>query len=423
MTLVFALFCAALLGTARAGNGYRWAGLVYRNGGDNANHVQPLQLDLGEGTISPESDAVLISLLPEDAAKRLYSLSVDHQYRRKHPEHRPFRYSLFTAAGRRVRRVSDLWTMEELTTPWTECDADAGELETETEHAPVPRGLKSLCPGAEPDRLYLVPRYEHFVWPGVRVGHVRRIPLLRGGGEVEWTEMETLAMQPRVFYIDNFINDTEAAHLWELAEPLMEPSGLYGAERDEATRSSDQAWLFHENDPIVDAVSLRSSSLVHLPDYHGSWADVIQVIHYDEGAHYRYHLDWFDRHDYGQRPDLELGRNRFTTTLFYLDDVEAGGETGFPIADEHDATWSGNYFENCESGLTVKPKKGAAVLFYNLKAEGLMLGEGDERALHAGCDVVRGTKKAANLWTYNMQFDGNVDAWLEEGTTGAHEEL
>ncbi len=88
----------------------------------------------------------------------------------------------------------------------------------------------------------------------------------------------------------------------------------------------------------------------------------------------------------------------------YFNDVEEGGETIFPRADEFEAIWDYNHSQ-CERGLKVTPEKGSLVMFYNLKTEGHMLALGDvfePRSLHAGCDVVRGVKWASNKWYHNI---------------------
>ena len=61
----------------------------------------------------------------------------------------------------------------------------------------------------------------------------------------------------------------------------------------------------------------------------------------------------------------------------YLNDVEAGGATRFPVAD-----------------VTVPPRAGAAIAFRNLTADG----QPDPDSLHAGLPVERGEKWLATLW-------------------------
>lgn len=77
--------------------------------------------------------------------------------------------------------------------------------------------------------------------------------------------------------------------------------------------------------------------------------------------------------------------------LLYLTDSvdDAGGETGFPRGE----TLSGR-------GFKVKPKKGTALLFYNLLEDG----NGDDNALHVALPVITGEKWLANFWVWDPYF-------------------
>jgi prolyl 4-hydroxylase len=120
----------------------------------------------------------------------------------------------------------------------------------------------------------------------------------------------------------------------------------------------------------------------------------LQTLRYRIGEHYHTHHDYFDPKVFGAYNQAD-GRNRFITVLFYLTDVEEGGETAFPMAGDPRPLRS---YSDCSRGLRVRPQQGKAVIFYSLApAAGGSL-ELDEASWHAGCDVARGTKWGANFW-------------------------
>ena len=76
---------------------------------------------------------------------------------------------------------------------------------------------------------------------------------------------------------------------------------------------------------------------------------------------------------------------RIFTFIFYLNDVEEGGETAFPSI-----------------GLTVKPKKGAALLWHSTAIDDF--NKQHPGAFHESKDVIRGRKYAANTWIRLYDF-------------------
>eukprot|EP00163_Fabomonas_tropica_P000473 TRINITY_DN10288_c0_g1_i1.p1 TRINITY_DN10288_c0_g1~~TRINITY_DN10288_c0_g1_i1.p1 ORF type:complete len:493 (-),score=71.76 TRINITY_DN10288_c0_g1_i1:46-1524(-) len=284
--------------------------------------------------------------------------------------------------------------------------------------------LRTLDGVKDGDTLYLVPRGHWFMWPGVRVGHKTRISVTKHLGSAghkastKQVDIETVSMRPRAFVVPDFLEPGEADTIIELAKPNLEGSGLYGTQKHAATRNSDQAWLYDEEHPVVKRITTRIGDLVRIPQIatEPSMGDHLQVVHYDPMEHYRYHHDYFEKEQFGdKRPDIKVGRNRFITVIFYLSDVEEGGDTAFPLADERYKGWDMDYYADCHGALKVKPRKNSAMFFYNLLADGQQEGEGDFRSLHAGCDVKKGQKWMSNKWIYNKPWNGpNVDAWIQK---------
>lgn len=78
---------------------------------------------------------------------------------------------------------------------------------------------------------------------------------------------------------------------------------------------------------------------------------------------------------------------RILTFFLYLNDVEEGGET---------------VFTNLKN-VTVKPRKGRAVLWPNVYMDDLE--EVDDRTIHEARPVIKGMKYAANSWIHLYNVD------------------
>ncbi|KAG8333015.1 Prolyl 4-hydroxylase, alpha polypeptide [Homalodisca vitripennis] len=75
----------------------------------------------------------------------------------------------------------------------------------------------------------------------------------------------------------------------------------------------------------------------------------------------------------------DLDGNRLATFMIYMSDVGWGGHTVFP-----------------DLQISVRPKKGAALFWYNLHHDGTI----DYRMRHAACPVIVGTKWVLNKWLH-----------------------
>lgn len=223
-----------------------------------------------------------------------------------------------------------------------------------------------------------------------------------GGGFYDPASVTQLSSRPRAFLYSGFLSDTECDHLVSLAKGSMEKSMVADNDSGKSVasqaRTSSGTFLAKREDEIVSAIEKRVAAWTFLPEEN---AESLQVLRYETGQKYDAHFDYF--HD---RNNLKLGGQRVATVLMYLTDVKKGGETVFPDAEgSHlqykDETWS----ECSRSGLAVKPKKGDALLFFNLHVNATA----DTGSLHGSCPVIEGEKWSATKWIHVRSFDNPPD--------------
>ncbi|XP_055069353.2 transmembrane prolyl 4-hydroxylase [Misgurnus anguillicaudatus] len=193
-----------------------------------------------------------------------------------------------------------------------------------------------------------------------------------------------------------------------------------GVERSQLVRNSRHTWLYQGQGAhqVLQDLRKRVTRLTRLPSSLVELSEPLQVVRYDKGGHYHAHHDSGPVYPETACTHTRLAANttspfqtscRYITVLFYLNNVEEGGETTFPVADNRtyeEASLIQNDVDlldtrkHCDKGnLRVKPTKGTAVFWYNYLSDGRgWVGEQDEYSLHGGCVVTRGTKWVANNW-------------------------
>lgn len=144
-------------------------------------------------------------------------------------------------------------------------------------------------------------------------------------------------------------------------------------------------------------------------------------------------MDFWHPEFYNGYKEIELThgghRNRLSTVFWYISDA-IGGQTSFPkaVVDgspsnqcscsenmQCDTTCSSSNYNvkladsieyansldklnvECSTKLSVVPKRGKCIIFYNL----LPNGDGDAFSEHAACPVSEGTKWAVNKWVWS----------------------
>jgi len=252
-----------------------------------------------------------------------------------------------------------------------------------------------------PREVWALRGEELFVFPACHVGSSFLVPLPSVGPDA-FVNVTVSSTTPRVMTVDNFLSAEECNELIQAAKGKMAPStvssqGESGKSFREQSRTSSTAWMPPHSHSLAKKLYDRVSDLVGIPfgKHKHVVVEDLQVLRYEVDQHYHTHHDYFDpkmHHGFLQGD----GRNRFITVLFYLSDVDEGGETCFPMAGDPRPLHS---YSDCGRGLRVPPTAGKAVVFYSLMAKGQRIpGQLDESSWHSGCDVKKGTKWGANYW-------------------------
>ena len=105
-----------------------------------------------------------------------------------------------------------------------------------------------------------------------------------------------------------------------------------------------------------------------------------QVLHYQPGQSFDWHVDYFDPANPGHREPLASGGQRVVTALVWLNDDYNGGETAFVHGD-----------------LKAKGRKGDALLWANVTP----LGAPQPLSRHAGLPPTSGEKWVLSQWMRN----------------------
>jgi len=188
---------------------------------------------------------------------------------------------------------------------------------------------------------------------------------------------------PRVLMWENFLTPEECDHIIERSKPEFERSAVANPDRNNnkdaelskvnSVRTSSGAWISKkDSDEVIKKFVRRVSVWSELPVKNG---EDVQVLRYEVGQEYKTHYDFFDPVHFQQY--LENGGQRIASVLCFLNDVPVGGHTEFP-----------------KKKISVKPKKGSAILWYNAFLNGTL----DRNSEHGGRPVMEGEKYVAVQW-------------------------
>lgn len=180
--------------------------------------------------------------------------------------------------------------------------------------------------------------------------------------------------QPLVVVIHQLLEDEECKAVIKSCEGRLEKSKIRTENANNNIRTSSSMFFEKKENKTIEKIEEITSQVMCIGKDFG---EGIQVLNYKPGEQFKAH------HDYFKEGTKSAENNRISTLIMYLNDVEEGGETTFPLLD-----------------ISVSPKKGDAIYFeYFYNNQRL-----NELTLHTGNPVLKGEKWAATQWMHKRKY-------------------
>ena len=227
-------------------------------------------------------------------------------------------------------------------------------------------------------------------------------------------KLEVAHFKPFIGLFHDFLYDSEMDHFINYSLNRLNVSEV-GAGKGNR-RISETAWLldttfqYPDNnfmdlpfqvlkyERVLDGtskkVSLRISWATKLEAAKPLSREPYQIVNYGPGGLYSTHLDAFNESDWHVDHVGRSTGDRIITVMGYMSHVRAGGRTVFPSL-----------------GVTVKPERGMAVVWFNTKDDG----QADALTHHGGCPVVIGSKWITNKWLHQFDQFNEYPCSIKEG--------
>ncbi|QOI90270.1 putative prolyl 4-hydroxylase [Pyramimonas orientalis virus] len=193
-----------------------------------------------------------------------------------------------------------------------------------------------------------------------------------------------------IFTINNVLLDEECSVIINTARPKLKRSTVISNNNVSNIRTSQSAFLRREsssNDPVLIKLLEKLDNMAQrLSGKPLKNQEPLQVVKYDKNQEYKPHYDCcVPLESTLCKADAQKHGYRHSTFLVYLNDVEKGGETEFPLI---------NY--------KFVPKKGTAIFFLNLTPNEQTF---HELSKHAGLPPLIGEKWICNKWIRTRKYN------------------
>ncbi|XP_043065077.1 prolyl 4-hydroxylase subunit alpha-2-like [Drosophila ficusphila] len=179
---------------------------------------------------------------------------------------------------------------------------------------------------------------------------------------------EILSLDPYVVLYHDVASEKNIRHIKNQAQGDLARAMTFksdGTVGEDPGRTS-KGFSLENSDGVMQRMTQLIGDMTNL-DLEDS--EPFQVMNYGIGGYFHIHHDSFKV----QKAKIEYVSDRIATALFYLSEVPQGGATVFP-----------------QLKLSVFPKKGSALVWYNLDHKG----HGDKRTDHSACPTIVGSRWA-----------------------------
>ncbi|MDT8998996.1 2OG-Fe(II) oxygenase [Paucibacter sp. APW11] len=213
-------------------------------------------------------------------------------------------------------------------------------------------------------------------------------PALQGAPTSLWAhdrEVKVLLSMaaPRLVVFGGLLSDEECVALRESAATRLARSETVAVDADgseiNTARTSRGMFFDRGETELCCRIEARIAALLNWPIENG---EGLQVLHYQPGAEYLPHYDYFEPNNASSAAILQRGGNRVGTLVMYLNTPLRGGGTIFP-----------------NIKLEVAPVQGNAVFFSYDRPHPSTL------TLHGGTPVLEGEKWVATKWMRQGVFE------------------
>ena len=174
-----------------------------------------------------------------------------------------------------------------------------------------------------------------------------------------------ITANPKVLLIDNFFSNYDINLILSLVKKFKR-SKVNTILKDSYISSDRTSSTSCLNSTISKLLTIYlKKKTTNFTGLNWTKCENLQIVKYEPGEEFKIH------HDYS------IKNNRCYTFFVYLNDDYEGGKTYFPILN-----------------FSVTPKKGMAVFWKNVTDDNKI----DNRLIHAGMPVIKGTKYGCNFW-------------------------